>query len=129
MTHEHGHHHEHVGHVVPKYILWGTWAALMVLTVLTVAVTYKDLGSLNLFIAMAIATVKASLVVLFFMHLRWDAPFNAIVFISSLVFVALFIYLALIDTDAYKPNIIPGYAPAMQAPAMPELSPPQTISE
>jgi cytochrome c oxidase subunit 4 len=90
------------------------WAALVVLTILTVAATWVDFGSFNLWVAMVIATVKASLVVLFFMHMRYERPFNAIVFISALAFVTLFVSLTLMDTQAYKPEMIPGYAPAVQ---------------
>jgi len=106
-------HQEQVGHVVPLRLLWTVLAALLALTVLTVAVTKVDLGKLNLVIAMVIAAVKGSLVLLYFMHLRWDRPFNAVVFVSSLAFVALFIILALLDTSEYQPNLIPGYAPAI----------------
>ncbi len=49
------------------------------------------------------------------MHLRYDRPFNAIVFVTAFVFVMLFVGLALIDTAAYKPEMIPGYAPGMPA--------------
>lgn len=101
-------------HVVPLRTLLAVWAALVVLTVVTVAVTYVDLGPLNLAVALLIATVKASLVALYFMHLRWDRPFNALVLIGALAFVALFIGIALIDTTAYHPNLIPGYAPAVK---------------
>jgi cytochrome c oxidase subunit 4 len=110
------HAHDSHGHVVPFRVLLAVWAALMVLTVITVAATWVDLGNLNLWIAMAIATVKATLVVLYFMHMRYDRPFNAIVFVSALAFVALFIGIALIDTGAYQPELIPGYAPGMQTP-------------
>jgi cytochrome c oxidase subunit 4 len=110
---DHGHGNSHV---VPMPILLGVWLALMVFTVLTVAVTYVDLGSLNLWIALAIATVKASLVALFFMHLRWDRPMNGIILIGSLVFVMLLVGLALMDTAEYKPDLIEGYAPYMDLP-------------
>jgi cytochrome c oxidase subunit 4 len=101
-------------HVMPMKVLIGVWTALLVLTVVTVAVTKVNLGNFNLWIAMAIATVKASLVVLYFMHMRYDRPFNAMVFISALLIVTLFISIALIDTGAYQPDLIPGYAPGMQ---------------
>jgi cytochrome c oxidase subunit 4 len=110
----HGH-DSHV-HVMPFRVLLAVWAALMVLTVVTVAATWVDLGNLNLWIAMAIATVKATLVLLYFMHMRYDRPFNAVVFVSALAFVTLFIGIALIDTGAYQPELIPGYAPGMQTP-------------
>ena len=72
------------GHVVPLRLLVGVLVALLFLTVVTVAVTYVDLGPVNLVVALLIALVKASLVLLVFMHLRWDRPFNAVVLITSL---------------------------------------------
>ena len=97
--------HESYVHIVPLPVLWAVFAALIVFTVLTVSASRYDLGSWNLIVAMAIATVKASLVVLFFMHLRYDNPFNALIFIAALVFMALFISLALLDTLQYQPDI------------------------
>ncbi len=105
------HHHPQVGHVVSMKILVGVWLALMALTYLTVAATWVDLGSFNLIVAILIATVKASLVVLFFMHLLYDHPFNGFIFIVSLFFVGLFIVLAMLDSAEYKPHMIEGYAP------------------
>ena len=100
------HHDDEIAHVMPVRLLIGVWAALMVLTVITVAVTSVDLGSrVNLIIAMAIATVKAGLVVTYFMHLRWDRPFNTLVFLGSLLFVSLFISMTLFDKSEYEPDI------------------------
>ncbi len=112
--HEETSHHHGVAHIVPLPVLIGVWLTLMILTYLTVAATRIDLGYLNLWIAMIIATVKASLVVLYFMHLRYDHPFNAIIFIVSLLFVMLFVSGALMDTKEYHPDLIPGYAPEIQ---------------
>ena len=106
--------HPQVGHVVPFWLLFVVWVALMVLTYITVTAAYIDLGNWNLIIAMVIATTKASLVVLFFMHLRWDTQLNALIFITSLVFVTIFIIFALIDTSSNLPTLIEGYAPALQ---------------
>ena len=92
-------------HIVPVPILLGVFGALIVLTVLTVAVTYVDLGMWNLWIAMAIATVKASLVALFFMHLFYDRSFATIVFLAAIVFVGLFIGVVLLDALEYSPDI------------------------
>lgn len=100
------HHGDEIAHVMPVRLLIGVWAALMILTVITVAVTSVDLGSrANLIIAMAIATVKAGLVVTYFMHLRWDRPFNTLVFLGSLLFVSLFISMTLFDKSEYEPDI------------------------
>ena len=90
--------HHGIGHVVPLKILFGVFAALTVLTLLTVAASTVNFGEFNLVIALLIAVIKASLVVLFFMHLIWDKPVNAIVFIGCLIFVGLFISLSLMDT-------------------------------
>lgn len=107
-TTAHGHdaHGEHVGHVVPIWLLAVVLIVLLFLTWITVVVRYAiDLGPFNIWIAMAIATVKAALVCLYFMHLRWDRTFNAIVLVASLLFVMLFIGLALVDTHAYDQNV------------------------
>lgn len=101
-------------HIVPFRVLAAVFGALLVLTVLTVAATKVDLGNWNLWLAMGIATVKAALVVLYFMHMRYDHPFNAVVFVTALAFVALFVSFALMDTVAYKPELIPGYAPKIE---------------
>lgn len=94
--------------------LLSVWGALALLTVLTVAVTHVNLGSsLNLWVAMLIAVVKASLVALFFMHLRYEKPFIRIIFIGVLFFVFLMVSITLMDTVMYHPDLIPGYAPEM----------------
>ena len=94
-----------LAHVVSVRVLLTVFALLMVLTVLTVSATRVDLGDWNLVIAMGIATAKAGLVALYFMHLRYDHPFNALVFVAALVFLTLFISLALLDTLEYQPAI------------------------
>lgn len=94
-------------HVVSVPVLLGVFAALIVLTWLTVAATRFDLGNWNLAIAIGIATVKASLVALYYMHLRYDNPFYSFLFVSGLVFVALFISLTLLDTLEYGPDVNP----------------------
>ena len=111
----HGSSHEGVGHVMRRRVLFRVLAALLVLTYVTVAVTSFDFGRWNLVVAMAIAVVKASLVVMFFMHLKYDKPFNGMILIVSLALVALFIVIALDDTRHYQHNVIPGYAPEIKA--------------
>jgi cytochrome c oxidase subunit IV len=106
--------HSGLGHVVPLWLLAAVFGALMVLTGLTVAVAHVDLGNLNLYLALAIAAVKASLVVLFFMHLFWDRPFNSMIFIGCLLFVSLFIGIALTDSRANDAAAIGGEGSAMK---------------
>ena len=100
-------------HVMPFKVLVRVWGSLLALTVITALVAGIDLGSLNLPIALAIAILKASLVLLFFMHMRYDRPINAIAFIAALLFFMLFVTLALLDSHAYAPELNPGYAPAL----------------
>lgn len=111
--HESSEHAGHGTHVVPWRTLFAVFAALVALTIATVAATWVDLRKLNLALALAIATVKATLVLLFFMHLRWERRFNAVIFCVTILFAALFVTLTLLDSKTYQPELIPGYAPAI----------------
>jgi cytochrome c oxidase subunit IV len=106
--------HEALAHVMPMRVLAAVFAALVLLTVLTVAASKVDLGNLNLYVALGIAGCKATLVVLYFMHLRYDQPFNLIFFLGCLLFVVVFISLVLTDTQAYQHLLTPGQAPGMK---------------
>jgi caa(3)-type oxidase subunit IV len=75
----------------------GVFAALLVLTVVTVAISRVDLGPANMLVAMLVATVKASLVCGFFMQLKYDEKLNSIVFTFGLIFVALFFLFTTLD--------------------------------
>ena len=104
-----------VGHEVPWPLLAIVAAALLILTWITVTVASVNLGEFNLWVALIIATVKASLVCLYFMHLRYDRAFNKVAWLSALAFVALFIGLTLTDAvsyhdELYKPTDA-AYAP------------------
>ncbi len=96
---------QRIAHVMPASVLAAVFAVLIVLTGLTVAAAGVDLGPANLGVALAIATVKATLVALYFMHLRYDSPFHALVFVTALVFLALFLSLTMLDTIEYQPDI------------------------
>lgn len=108
----HGQAHAHDGahhpHVMPMSVLIAVFGLLMVLTFLTVAATWVDLGALNVWIALGIALVKAAYVGLYFMHLRYDSPFNSMVLILSLLFVVLFIGITIVDTWEASSTIQPG---------------------
>jgi len=120
--HHHGSDHAHhgVGHIVSPKILIATAVALLCLTGITVwsvRIDFAefDLKEMNIFVAMGIALVKATLVCLFFMHLRWDRPFNGFILVGSLAFVALFIAFTLTDTAEYQPEIQKVVTPLIQA--------------
>lgn len=101
-------------HVMPLKMLWMIFGALIFLTILTVTLANFELGKSEIVITMLIATIKASLVAVFFMHLRYDSPFNAMIFVFSLVFVALFLGFTLVDVQQYQADLIP---PGQSAPA------------
>ena len=90
-----------VAHPVPLWILFATFGALMVLTILTVVVTYFDFGNFNVLVAMLIAAAKAALVAVVFMHLRWDNPFNAVALIASIFILAIFVAVVYMDSKTY----------------------------
>lgn len=105
-NHEEGALHIHV--VSPKMLL-GVWGTLLFLTVITVAVTEVELGALALTVAIIIAAVKATVVALFFMHLRWERPFLGVIFLIAIAFVLLFLVFAIMDTQIYEPDRIPNW--------------------
>ena len=64
---------EAVGHVVPLPIYFAVFVTLLVFTGVTATVAFADLGRFNIFVALTIAVIKASLVLLYFMHLRYSS--------------------------------------------------------
>jgi cytochrome c oxidase subunit 4 len=94
-------------HAVPRRVLLTVYFTLLVLTGVTWGVSRVDLGQGNIWIALGIAFVKASIVALYFMHLRWDSPFNGIVIIAAFFFVALFIGISMLDTHTYHAALKP----------------------
>jgi len=116
MAHEH-HADEHHGisHVAAIKVLVATGGTLLLLTLLTVAATRIDFGAnINLAIAMVIAVTKATLVILFFMHLRYDRLFHTVVFVSAILAACLFVGFTLMDTGQYQQTNIwhPNAPPA-----------------
>ncbi len=97
--HSHGEHDDGAvhAHVSSVQFMAGIFAALICLTVVTVAVSRIDLGSMNSVVAIAVATVKAALVAAFFMHLRYEKPLNTFIFVMAFVFLGVFIGLTMND--------------------------------
>lgn len=71
--------------------------ALFVLTALTVGASTIDLGSLNVWIALCIAAAKASLVLLFFMHLKYEDMLLKLSFLATVGFLAIIISFIFLD--------------------------------
>ncbi len=93
-------------HVMPKKLYFMVFAALIALTLTTTVVATIDLGPLNIVIALLIAMSKATLVVLFFMHLKWSTRLTHIVAVTALFWLAILITLTLSDytTRQWTPN-------------------------
>jgi cytochrome c oxidase subunit IV len=114
---------EHGGHEAKVYFV--TLIALLILTVITVGASYVDFGSGNIVIALFIATVKASLVALIFMHLNHEKPINAVIAVAGFLFLGIFLMFCFLDFDSrvnFQPvnakPVVPLAAPA-SAPAAP----------
>ena len=88
---------ENKHHIISMKVYIIVFVSLLFLTVITVFSAQIDLGSFNIILALLIATVKSSLVLLFFMHLYYDNKVNLALILGSVVFLALFIGLTMID--------------------------------
>ena len=94
MSHAESHGH----HITPSRTLLGTFAALVVLTFITLVTSQMDLGAFNVPLALSIAVGKASLVVAFFMALKYDNKVNFVVLLVGIVMVVVFVVFTLFDT-------------------------------
>jgi cytochrome c oxidase subunit IV len=99
------HHDDHHGlsHVASIKVLTATGGTLLFLTIVTVLATKVDFGaSINLAVAMVIAVIKATLVILYFMHLKYDRLFHSVVFVSAILAASLFVGFTLMDSNQYQ---------------------------
>jgi cytochrome c oxidase subunit 4 len=99
---------EHEVHVVPKRIYIAVFAALIALTWVTTLVSRVDLGRWNIFVALAIAICKASLVALFFMHVRYSSRLTKMVVLSGLFWLILLLFLTMADLWSRNWMGVPG---------------------
>jgi cytochrome c oxidase subunit IV len=93
-------HEEHTDHVVPPVVYAVIITTLLILTGLTVAAAYVNLGKFNIVVALAIATVKASLVVLFFMHAKYAPKRTQLVVIAGIFWLGLLLFMTLSDYES-----------------------------
>ncbi len=84
-------------HVVSWRVYLVIFLALAVFTVVTVLAAGRDFGVLNTVIALTIASVKATLVILYFMHLRYSPRLTSLVLFTGFVFLAILILLTIAD--------------------------------
>ena len=85
------------GHISPVRLYVLIFLTLMVLTAVTVAVAYVNLGELNKVVALGIATFKATLVVLYFMHVKYSSRLTKLVVVSGFFFLIVLLGLTMAD--------------------------------
>src|SRR4051812_20708336 len=84
-------------HIVPKRTYYLIFLVLMVCTALTVWVAFIDLGTMNTVVALTIAVFKASLVVLFFMHVKYSPRLTWLVVLASVFWLGLLLFMTMGD--------------------------------
>jgi len=85
-------------HILSSKLYYGIWITLMCLTVITAAVSFVDLGPFNTVVALLIATFKALLVILFFMHVKYTSEkLTKMVIVSSIFWLLILLFLSLAD--------------------------------
>lgn len=93
-------------HIVPVRTYLIVFAALVILAIVTVAVSYVNLGAFNNFIALAIAISKAALIMAFFMHLKYSNKLTVLVALMG--FFWLIIFFVITMGDYLARGTIPG---------------------
>jgi cytochrome c oxidase subunit 4 len=89
---------EHTSHIVtPARTYWAVFASLVVLTIVTVLAAWQDFGFLNTAIALTIAVCKATLVVWYFMGVRYNTPLTKVVVISGFFWLLILFGLGMSD--------------------------------
>ena len=98
------------GHISPKTTYYGIFGALMVLTAVTVAVAFVNLGSFNFPVALAIAITKATLVILFFMHAKYSSRLTKLFVGTAFFFLLVLLTLTMTDYLSRGLKTYPGGA-------------------
>jgi cytochrome c oxidase subunit 4 len=92
-----GHAEQSHDHILPPSLYYGIFLLLMVGTGLTVGAAFVDLGPLNIIVALGIAIAKATLVVLFFMHVKYGNRMNWVVIGSGVFWLLILLGMLMLD--------------------------------
>ena len=88
---------DHKHHIIPLPVYFRVLALLLVLTAITVGAAQINFGPWNTLIAMAIASVKASFVLAFFMHLKYDNKLYLVCFGTAIFFLVVLYFFSWLD--------------------------------
>ena len=88
---------EQHSHIVPYRTFILVWLALLILTGITVAVAQVNLGALNVWVALGVATLKSGLVIAVFMHMQYETPLFKLALLAALAILAIFIGMTFLD--------------------------------
>ena len=95
-------------HIVSPKVYFTIFAALMIGTTLTVWAAFQNFHQFNIVIALGIATIKAALVVLYFMHARYSPHRTQLVIVCAIFWLAIMLGLTLADYNTRPHNMQPG---------------------
>ena len=95
-------------HIVPKRVYFAVFFTLIVMTWVTAYVSTVDMGRLNIFVALSIAIFKASLVILFFMHVKYGTKLTKMIVLAGLYWLLLLLFIAMADLWTRNWMGVPG---------------------
>ena len=84
-------------HIVSTKVYFAVFAALILLTWVTSGVATLDLGRLNIYVAISIAVFKASLVLFFFMHVKYGTRLTKMIVMSGVYWLILLLFIVMMD--------------------------------
>ena len=99
-------HNEH--HIVPKSVYYLVFLTLIVMTWVTAFVSTVDLGRFNVFVALSIAIFKASLVILFFMHVKYGTRLTKMIVLAGVYWLILLLFIVMMDLWTRNWMGVPG---------------------
>ena len=89
--------HAEEEHHVPYKVYFIVWGALLVLTAVTVGISYVDMKNVTVLTAMIVAATKSMLVLLYFMHIRFEKPMYSVMILAAMLTYGIFVALTFVD--------------------------------
>ena len=90
-------HHADDVHIVPDRTQFNVWVALIILTAITVTASVKYPGQIGIGVAMVVTPLKATLILMYFMHLKYERPVFVIMFLVAIAILAVIMGLTILD--------------------------------